>query len=286
MPVVSVESAEDGLALLEQRNRDGSPHPFGLVILDWLLPGMNGIDAAARIRTRAETRALPIIMISAYAGKEEEARCAELGVNRLPSEASDGVLDVRRGRRVTGRPRPRPRGASSTRRSSVSSQACRRFWPRTTRPTRWSRSSFWGAWGSTWTWLANGREAIAMAAGRTGEVRSNPDGHADARARRAGGDACPARRSALHDGANHRDDGERDEGRPRRVSCRGHERLRHQADRPPDARRDAAALAAAHGRRSRPSLSRSTFRSACRQQHRASAPRRQERQRPCSRAST
>ena len=79
MPVVSVESAEDGLALLEQRNRDGSPDPFGLVILDWLLPGMNGIDAAARIRTRGETRALPIIMISAYAGKEEEARCAELG---------------------------------------------------------------------------------------------------------------------------------------------------------------------------------------------------------------
>ena len=79
MPVVSVESAEDGLALLEQRNRDGSPDPFGLVILDWLLPGMNGIDAAGRIRTRAETRALPIIMISAYAGKEEEARCAELG---------------------------------------------------------------------------------------------------------------------------------------------------------------------------------------------------------------
>ena len=91
IPAVSVASAEDGLALLEQHNRAGSPDPFGLVILDWMLPGMNGLDAAAHIRARAETRALPIIVISAYAGKEEEARCAELGVNvflRKPVTAS------------------------------------------------------------------------------------------------------------------------------------------------------------------------------------------------------
>jgi len=80
MPSVSVASAEDGLALIEQRNRPGSTNPFGLVILDWMLPGMDGLDAAARIRARAETRNLPIVVISAYAGKEEEARCAALGV--------------------------------------------------------------------------------------------------------------------------------------------------------------------------------------------------------------
>ena len=42
---------------------------------------MNGLDAAERIRARGETRKLPIVLISAYAGKEEEARCAALGVN-------------------------------------------------------------------------------------------------------------------------------------------------------------------------------------------------------------
>ena len=91
MPSVSVASAEDGLALIEQRNRPGSTNPFGLVILDWMLPGIDGIDAAARIRARAETKNLPIVVISAYAGKEEEARCAELGVNvflRKPVTAS------------------------------------------------------------------------------------------------------------------------------------------------------------------------------------------------------
>ena len=99
MPVVAVATAEEGLALLEQRNRDGGRDGFGLVILDWMLPGMNGIDAVARIRAREETRALPIIVISAYAGKEEEQRCAALGVNvflRKPLTASslfDAVVE-------------------------------------------------------------------------------------------------------------------------------------------------------------------------------------------------
>jgi signal transduction histidine kinase/CheY-like chemotaxis protein/HPt (histidine-containing phosphotransfer) domain-containing protein/HAMP domain-containing protein len=78
---VSVATAEDGLALLEGRNGTGGRDPFGLVVLDWMLPGMNGLEAAERIRARDETRTLPIVLISAYAGKEEEARCAELGVN-------------------------------------------------------------------------------------------------------------------------------------------------------------------------------------------------------------
>jgi len=46
-----------------------------------MLPGINGLDAAERIRARSETRTLPIVLISAYAGREEEARCAALGVN-------------------------------------------------------------------------------------------------------------------------------------------------------------------------------------------------------------
>jgi signal transduction histidine kinase/CheY-like chemotaxis protein/HPt (histidine-containing phosphotransfer) domain-containing protein len=81
IPVVAVATAEEGLELLERRNAAGSADAFGLAVLDWMLPGMNGLDAVARIRRREETRSLPIILTSAYAGAEEEARCAELGVN-------------------------------------------------------------------------------------------------------------------------------------------------------------------------------------------------------------
>ena len=81
IPCTSVATAEEGVALLREHNRSGSQAPFGLVLLDWMLPGMNGLQAASRIREREETRSLPIVLISAYAGKEEEARCAEVGVN-------------------------------------------------------------------------------------------------------------------------------------------------------------------------------------------------------------
>ncbi|MBL8228706.1 MAG: PAS domain S-box protein [Bryobacterales bacterium] len=81
IPPVCVDTAEEGLALLARRNAPGARDPFGLVILDWMLPGMNGIDAAAAIRASEQTRDLPIILVSAYAGKEEEDRCAALDVN-------------------------------------------------------------------------------------------------------------------------------------------------------------------------------------------------------------
>jgi len=81
IPCTSVATAEEGMALLKEHNRSGGQDPFGLVLLDWMLPGMNGLEAASRIREKEETRSLPIVLISAYAGKEEEARCAEVGVN-------------------------------------------------------------------------------------------------------------------------------------------------------------------------------------------------------------
>ena len=81
VPCAAVATAEDGLALLEHRNAGGGGRAFGLAVIDWMLPGMNGLDAAARIRQHPQLEALPLILISAYTGKEEEARCADLGVN-------------------------------------------------------------------------------------------------------------------------------------------------------------------------------------------------------------
>jgi PAS domain S-box-containing protein len=101
IPCISVDTAETALELLQSRNRPGTSDPFGLVVLDWLLPGMSGLDAAVRIRSRQETRDLPIILMSAYAGKEEEARCTEVGVNVFlpkpitPSSLYNAVLEAK-----------------------------------------------------------------------------------------------------------------------------------------------------------------------------------------------
>ncbi|HEX2536962.1 MAG TPA: response regulator, partial [Pseudolabrys sp.] len=42
-----------------------------LVVLDWMLPGLSGIELCRRLRARPETRALPIIMLTAR-GEESE----------------------------------------------------------------------------------------------------------------------------------------------------------------------------------------------------------------------
>ena len=101
MSSVVVSTAEDGLALLQQPNGEaGQARPFDLVILDWLLPGLDGLEAARTIRAQPATANLPIILISAFAGKEEEEQAQRLGVNAFvpkPITASslfDAIMDV------------------------------------------------------------------------------------------------------------------------------------------------------------------------------------------------
>src|SRR6201986_1466713 len=45
-----------------------------LVILDWMLPGLSGIELCRRLRARADTRQLPIIMLTARVEESERAR--------------------------------------------------------------------------------------------------------------------------------------------------------------------------------------------------------------------
>src|SRR3981081_891172 len=46
-------------------------HIPDLIVLDWMLPGLSGIELCRRLRARPETRALPIIMLTAR-GEESE----------------------------------------------------------------------------------------------------------------------------------------------------------------------------------------------------------------------
>ncbi|MFM8932012.1 MAG: response regulator, partial [Gemmataceae bacterium] len=83
MPTATVLTAEEGLELLAVANGPAGSrsNPFGLVVLDWMLPGMNGIEAARKIRDNPLTRDLPLILTSAYAGREEEGQALDAGVN-------------------------------------------------------------------------------------------------------------------------------------------------------------------------------------------------------------
>ncbi len=67
-------SGEEGLTELENTSKT---HPHQLVLMDWKMPGMNGIEASRRIRNHPSLAKIPtIIMVTAY-GREEIMRQAD-----------------------------------------------------------------------------------------------------------------------------------------------------------------------------------------------------------------
>jgi two-component system phosphate regulon response regulator PhoB len=52
-----------------------------VVILDWMLPGLSGIELCRRLRTRPETKTLPIIMLTARGEESERVRGLATGAD-------------------------------------------------------------------------------------------------------------------------------------------------------------------------------------------------------------
>ena len=53
----------------------------GLAIVDWMLPGMSGVDLARRLRRDAHTAALPIIMLTARGEESDKLKSFDSGVD-------------------------------------------------------------------------------------------------------------------------------------------------------------------------------------------------------------
>jgi signal transduction histidine kinase/DNA-binding response OmpR family regulator/HPt (histidine-containing phosphotransfer) domain-containing protein len=69
--------AEGGQAAIAAVDRaETAGEPFDIVFLDWQMPGMDGIEAAQRLRARPLARPPHLVMVTAY-GREEVLRGAE-----------------------------------------------------------------------------------------------------------------------------------------------------------------------------------------------------------------
>src|SRR5882757_3324747 len=55
--------------------------PPDLVIIDWMLPGLSGIEICRRLRARPDTKALPIIMLTARGEESERVRGLSTGAD-------------------------------------------------------------------------------------------------------------------------------------------------------------------------------------------------------------
>ncbi|MEO5376671.1 MAG: response regulator [Magnetococcus sp. DMHC-6] len=74
-----VEEAESGeQAVVRTRQSIHTNDAFDLIIMDWRMPGMDGLEAVQRIRTELQDHAPPIILITAY-GREEVMSASTLG---------------------------------------------------------------------------------------------------------------------------------------------------------------------------------------------------------------
>ena len=55
--------------------------PPDLVLLDWMLPGLSGIELCRRVRARADTERMPIIMLTARGEESERVRGLAIGAD-------------------------------------------------------------------------------------------------------------------------------------------------------------------------------------------------------------
>ena len=86
-----VRAAQDGEAALDEIQRSLPD----LVILDVLLPKLNGFEILKRIRTNAAWRALPVIILTAK-GQHQDRKAAELiGVDAFVTKpfSNKAILD-------------------------------------------------------------------------------------------------------------------------------------------------------------------------------------------------
>ena len=77
MQVQGVDSGEKALQMIEEA--DGRQEPFGLVLLDWRMPGLDGLQTASRLKALALGRRPLVLMVSAYDEPEFRQRARDEG---------------------------------------------------------------------------------------------------------------------------------------------------------------------------------------------------------------
>ena len=77
--ILETETAEEGIKLARERHPD-------LILMDFHLPGMNGIEALGQLRADAATKNIPVIAVTASAMTEDRKRIMEAGFDSLQTK--------------------------------------------------------------------------------------------------------------------------------------------------------------------------------------------------------
>ena len=89
--IIETDAAEEGIRLA----RDRQP---ALILMDFHLPGMNGIEALTRLRGEPATRGIPVLAVTASAMTEDKQKILAAGFDGLqtkPIHVKDFLEEVR-----------------------------------------------------------------------------------------------------------------------------------------------------------------------------------------------
>ena len=75
-----VESAPVALKCLLQAGKSGEPYP--LVLLDAMMPEMDGFELASQIKAQPDLARATVMMLSSAGSRDDAARCRELGIHQ------------------------------------------------------------------------------------------------------------------------------------------------------------------------------------------------------------
>ncbi|NEO86210.1 MAG: response regulator [Spirulina sp. SIO3F2] len=82
--LISVESGKAALIYIEQTLPD-------LILLDVMMPDLNGIEVCKILKVQEQTRRIPILMVTALDAKEDMAACLEAGADDFLSKPVNGI---------------------------------------------------------------------------------------------------------------------------------------------------------------------------------------------------
>ncbi|MCA3440604.1 MAG: phosphate regulon transcriptional regulator PhoB [Rhodobacter sp.] len=97
--VAQASNGEEALMLVEEAAPD-------VIVLDWMLPNVSGIEVCRRLKMRPETRGVPIIMLSARSEEVDRVRGLETGADDYMIKPYSLVELVARVRTQLRRTRP------------------------------------------------------------------------------------------------------------------------------------------------------------------------------------
>lgn len=102
--VTRAETGDEALMLVAEEAPD-------IVVLDWMLPGVSGIEICRQLKTKPDTRSIPIIMLSARSEEVDRVRGLETGADDYVVKPYSVVELMARVRAQLRRVRPSTVGA-------------------------------------------------------------------------------------------------------------------------------------------------------------------------------